>query len=282
MRAHARLAVARDRSGRTRIDELRSDPPMTLRPIRPARDEPAPGWNPHGATRVSVAASAAGPVGGDELRLDIEVGVGATLVVDTVAAALALPGPYGRRSRTETIARVAEGGTLVWLPEPVIAARGCDHHATTRIHVAADARLLAREELILGRHDEAPGIIRQRLRVTCDDDPLHDQEISLGGATPAWDGPAVTGGRGTLGSVLVADPAHTAGAEYRAAVDTDTAVLPLDQSTTLITALARDALTLRQRLDDGLAAIHGGEATAGERAKHAPTLESPRTRNGQR
>ncbi|MEV5008226.1 urease accessory protein UreD [Streptomyces sp. NPDC055692] len=256
MRAHARLEVTadRDRSGRvrTRISRLRSDAPLVLRPT--AAVEPTGRWNPDGAAHVALAAAAAGPIGGDHLRLDVEVAAGAALVVRSVAASLVLPGPHGRPSRTETHLRVAPTGTLVWLPEPVIAAGRCDHHATMRIELEPGARLLAREELLLGRHGETPGTVHQRLRVTLAGRPLHDQEFAVGPDIPGWHGPAVTGGRRALGTLLVITPDSPADTRPAnpAPSDADTAVMRLTPTATLLTALADDALTLRRHLDRGM------------------------------
>ncbi|MFD5470367.1 urease accessory protein UreD [Streptomyces sp. NPDC127105] len=257
MRAHARLAVTADRhlSGgtRTRISRLRSEAPLIWRPTIPSAVEPAGRWNPPGAAHVALAAAAAGPVGGDHLRLDVEVAAGAALVVRGVAATLVLPGPHGRPSHTETRLRVAPAGTLVWLPEPVIAAGRCDHYATTRIELEPGARLLVREELLLGRHGETPGTVRQRLRVTLAGRPLHDQEFAVGPDVPGWRGPAVTGGRRTLGTLLVVAPGSPA--LPPAPPTADAAVMPLSPGVTLLTALADDALTLRRYLDRGLTGL---------------------------
>ncbi|MGW2897584.1 urease accessory protein UreD [Streptomyces sp. NPDC001212] len=256
MRAHARLEVTadRDRSGqvRTRISRLRSDAPLVLRPT--AAVEPTGRWNPHGAAHVALAAAAAGPIGGDHLRLDVEVAAGAALVVRSVAATLVLPGPHGRPSRTETHLRVAPAGTLVWLPEPVIAAGRCDHHATTRIDLEPGARLLAREELLLGRHGESPGAVHQRLRVTLAGRPLHDQEFAVGPDVPGWHGPAVTGGHRALGTLLVITPDSPPDTRPADPTSTgaDTAVMRLTPTATLLTVLADDALTLRRHLDRGM------------------------------
>jgi urease accessory protein len=250
MRAHARLAVAADRGARggTRIAGLRSDPPLVLRPTRPDVDPLAGACGLGGAACVSLAAAAAGPVGGDELALDVEVGAGATLILRTVAATLVLPGPHRRPSRTTITLRVAPEATLVWLPQPVIAAAGCDHGAATRVECCDGSRLLAREEIILGRYGEAPGAIRQRLRVSRDRAPVYDQELTVGPDVPGWDGAAVTGGRRALGSVLASGP----GLHPAPACDvpgSEVATMALDDATTLVTALAADAHTLRRALD---------------------------------
>ena len=62
---------------------LRSDGPLALRET------------PRG---VYLVGTAAGPLGGDDLALDIDVGPGACLVIRSAAAMLLLPGPEGGES----------------------------------------------------------------------------------------------------------------------------------------------------------------------------------------
>ncbi|MFP5347806.1 MAG: urease accessory protein UreD [Actinomycetes bacterium] len=208
--------------------------------------------------RVALVGGAAGPLGGDDLRLHVDVGAGASLVLKGVAATLVLPGPHGQASSSEVSLRVGAGATLVWLPGPVIAAAACSHRAVTRIELAPGARLLAREQLVLGRHGERPGALRQRLRVTIGARPLHDQELRVGPESPGWDGAAVTGGRRALGSVVVVDPAWADSdgpALPAVASSADVARLPLDGPAVLVTALAPDMVTLRERLETAVAGL---------------------------
>ena len=256
MRAHARIEAARDeRSGCTRIIRLRSDPPLVLRPTHVEGPRPPGSWDLSGRStaRVSLVAGAAGPLGGDHLQLDLVVGPGATLVVRGVAASLLLPGTHGEPSSSETTMRVAEAGTLVWLPQQLIAARGCDHTTSTRVTLDAGARLLAREEVLFGRHGEEPGCLRQHLRVILAGQPLLDQELSVGVWAPGWDGPAITGGHHAHGTLLTVDPTRQPGdATNLPAACPDVAVLRLAGPAVLVTALAPDAHTLRRRLDSAL------------------------------
>jgi len=271
MQACARLEAAlAPGADATRITRLRSEPPLTLRPTKLGRDEPRGLWNlgDGRAARVSIAAAAAGPVGGDRLRLEVGVGRGATLVLRAVGASLALPGPHGAGSGAETRVDVAAGATFVWLPQPVIAAARCRHRAVTTIALAEGARLLAREELVLGRRGETCGSIRQRLRVTVGGRPLYDQELCVGADADGWDGPAVTGGRRALGTLLVVDPTLEPGVASTVSLDLDGAILPLEGAGALVTALAPDSLTLRRQLDRGFRSIQGrltsdGAARAG-------------------
>lgn len=207
---------------------------------------------------VWLAAGAAGPIGGDNLQLHVDVGPGASLCMRHVAASLALPGPRGEPSQMKVVINVAADGTLAWLPEPLIAAHGCDHRTSTQVTLERGARLFLREELLLGRHAEQSGSVRQRLRVTIEGHPLHDQDLRIDPREAACCLP-VTGGRRAIGSLLVVDPAMEAqwNPASAAVVDTDTAVMPLGGPAVLISAVADDALDLRRRLATGLEALDG-------------------------
>jgi urease accessory protein len=150
---------------------------------------------------------AAGPLRGDELRLEISVGAGAHLTVRSVAAQLALPGRPGLPpSRLEIRAMVAAGGTLRWLPEPLIAAAGCDHHTVTEVTAAAGATLLWRDDLVCGRHAEDSGNVRTTTTIRYADRTLYRHDLSVGPAAPGWDGPAVLGDGRATGTLIAAPP----------------------------------------------------------------------------
>lgn len=186
MRASATIEVVRA-GARSRCSVLRSDPPFTFRQT--------------GET-LSWVGTAAGPVGGDELALAVRVGRGATLRLTSVAASLVLPGPAGLTSSTSIDADVAPGGHLSWQPRPAVLVRGCDHRARTTIELAAGASLLWREEVVLGRHDEGPGSLHQRLVVDRDGAPLLRTELTVGPRWPGSLGPAGTAGARAVGTIV--------------------------------------------------------------------------------
>jgi urease accessory protein len=187
VRASARLR-AELVGGRTRCTTLRSAPPLTFRET------------PEGLFLVGTAA---GPLGGDELELVVDVGPGATLTVRSVAAQLAQPGPRaGAPSSLRVEVTVAAGAELAWLPEPTVAVRGCHHRVTTVIRCAAGARLVWRDEVVLGRHREASGSILQRLRVDRAGRPLLRHDLALGPDWPSSAGPAVLGPARAVGSLV--------------------------------------------------------------------------------
>ncbi|GAA1783465.1 urease accessory protein UreD [Actinomadura chokoriensis] len=263
MRARAHLATERTADGRTRISALRSEAPLMLRSTLAARIAGHPPWTSRlaGAAHVHLTAGAAGPIGGDHLALRVDVGAGSALVLRDVSSTLLLPGPANERSRTRIDVQVAADATFVWLPEPVIAARGCDHRTDVRVGLERGARLLLREELLLGRHGEEPGTVRQDIRVRLDGRALHHQQLAIAPQTAGWDGPAVTGGHRAIGSLLVVDPAWRGGPPPGRPLDGDAARMALTGPAVLVSAMRPDSLSLRRDLDTALAALYPAPAS---------------------
>ncbi|MBL7522321.1 urease accessory protein UreD [Frankia sp. CNm7] len=241
------------------------------RPLEPGTEPEAASQaeipRPPGLPTVTVhlVGAAAGPLAGDQLRLDISVGAGVRLVLRSVAATLAMPGHGPGPSVTRIHAEVAAGGALDLLPEPTVAVRGCDHRMVGRAVVAAGGWLRWREEILLGRFGEPSGHVETDLRVDVrapgGDRPLLRQRLPLGPDVPGLAGAAVVGSARAVGSLLVAAPAAPdgagpAGLGLAAAVTPATggalaggaAVLPLAGPGILVTALAADAVTLRRHL----------------------------------
>lgn len=236
----------------TRLAALRSQAPLKLFQTLPKEPEPWAGRAGR-AARVAVAAGAAGPVGGDRLRLEAEVGPGSMLVLTEVSATLLLPGHDGARSCTEFRIRVGDGATLVWLPEPVVAAAGCAHTNDVRVELGRGSRLLMREETLLGRHGERPGRARQAVRVRQAGRAVYEQELELGTAT--GDAPAVAGAHRAVGTVLVVDPELGRTPRRSMVLGGDASLVPLADDAALVSVLCGDNLTLRRRLGAGLAAL---------------------------
>lgn len=228
MRASAAVATARGADGRTVMSRLASAPPLTLRQT-----------GPH---TVHLVSTAAGPLGGDRLTLDLYVAPRTTLELGSVAATLVLPGQG--ESELLVTARVGAGATLRFMPEPTVLAAGCRHRLLVRLALEADADVRWREEIVFGRHGEEPGRCHARFDATRDGLPLLRQEFTVG--DPALDNsPAVYGGARCVGTTFL-----TAAAKETAVAE-GVAVLPLAVSGTLVSALAADAVQLRSRLEWG-------------------------------
>jgi urease accessory protein len=202
MRATARMVAHAAGDGGTRLAVLRGEPPLLL------RHTPSPGPDP---ATVHLLGGAAGPIGGDELRLEIEVGAGASLDVRGVAASIALPGRSASTSYLMVVVKIAEGGCLRWLAEPLIAAASCRHEALSSVDMEEGARLIWREELICGRHGEPPGDATVATSLTYGGKPLLRQALRVGPQAPGHAGPGVLAGAKAVGSLILAGPPSRSG-----------------------------------------------------------------------
>lgn len=250
----ARAVLASERApGRrgSRFGTLRSDGPLVLRPCNPKQNEPLTGRR-RDVARVALAAGTAGPLGGDSYALDLQVGAGSTLVLTEVSAMLVLPGAGGGRSTMSITVNVEADATFVWWPEPIIAAHRCNHRHDVRIALAPTARMILREEMVLGRHGETPGDFTSRLRITRAGRALYDQQLAFGPSAPGWNGAAVLGGGAAAGSIIAVDPDWKDGAPGPNPYDQSAALTPLAGPGVLIGAVAPDSLDLRRLLSRGL------------------------------
>nr|BFE63067.1 urease accessory protein UreD [Dactylosporangium thailandense] len=221
MRAAARIVAERE-GERTVLRVLKGEAPLLPRRTGPAG--------------VHLVGGAAGPLGGDDLSLEIEVGPGAELWVRTVAASIALPGRSGAESVLAVHATVGEGSFLAFLPEPIVAAARCRHHNASRVELAAGARLIWREEAVLGRFGEEPGDLRLSTNARRGGRPWYHSDVTIAR------GPAVLGDARVLASLLTTDAAEPAAGERAA-------VMPLAGGGVVATALGDDLAQTRAVTD---------------------------------
>jgi len=130
------------RRDRTVLSERRQCGPLLVqRPFYPEDD---------GTCHTYLIHPPAGIVGGDDLRVDLDLEAGAHALVTTPAATRW----YFSREPEASIrqcARIAAGATLEWLPQETLVYGGARAQLTTRIEVEAGARFLGWEVLGLGR-----------------------------------------------------------------------------------------------------------------------------------
>ncbi len=237
--------------GLTTLPLLHHDGPFHLRRLRP-----------HGTrARVCVISAMSAPLGGDRLAFDVTVEAGAELEITTAAATLALrgPGPTPDHATYNVRLTIGDKATLHWLPQPLISTHGSDLRQTYTVDLAPTARLILREELVLGRAGEPPGQVASHLTVRRDGQPLLEQHTILGDCAPGWDGPAVLGGHRATGQILVVDPTRPLG-HANATQPTPRplgenpargqgALLPLAGPAVLATAVAPTAAQLQRLLN---------------------------------
>ena len=149
---------------------------------------------------------------------------------------------------------MGEGGSLRWLPEPTVAAAKAVHVTRARILVGAGARLIWRDEIVLGRHGEEGGSVSARLSVDLDGRPLLRHRIDAGPEHPGWATAAVGRESRCAGSLLAVDPAWSSadapGPPGPLTLEPGAAaILPLAGPAAHAVVLAPDARTLRRLLD---------------------------------
>jgi urease accessory protein len=243
VRATARIGARADGRGGTALPVLEGEGPLALRRTRASGDE----------ARVMLVGAMSGPLGGDRFAVEAEVGEGARLHVGSAAATIALPGQAKGDAHYDVRLDVRAGGELRWLPEQLISAQGSDLYVSSRVELRSGARLVFREEQVLGRVGEQPGRLTSRLTVRLDERLLLDQELSCGpGAPGGWDGPAMLGGHRALGQLLVVRPEFEREPPVARLLGEYAALMPLAGPAALVSALAPDALLLRRVLDEAL------------------------------
>jgi urease accessory protein len=213
-----------------------------------------------GGAEVVFVGGAAGPLGGDDLTVRIEVGPGARLTVRTAAASVVLPGT-GEPARQTVEIVVHDGGELEWLPEPVVVCAGARFASVVNVTLGRATRLLMRETLVLGRAHEPCGDAVARWAVTAEGRPLLHQHQAYGpAAKPGWRGPAGTAG-GTVVATELRFP-DIPGTTPRLPSAPGRAVCELAAGGLLTTITAPDTLTAARLLSPPPAAETGAEAGA--------------------
>jgi urease accessory protein len=148
--------------------------------------------------RVCLVPEGALLLAGDVIELRIEVGAGAALELVEAGGTVAY-NMRGQDARWDVDVVVEAGAALLWAGEPFVVAAGAVVSRRTRVRLGATARVALREVLVLGRHGEPGGRLRQRLEVTdCTGAPVLVEDLSLG-ECPAF---GILGHRRVVASVL--------------------------------------------------------------------------------
>lgn len=233
MEAWSRIVVATV-GGRLRVVELRSAPPLTLRRTGPAE--------------ISIVGSAAAPLGGDRLALDVIVGAGTSISIRSVAATLAYPGVGGDGSQLDITAEVGPDASLDWAPQPTVAVDGCRHRSSSVIELVDESsRLRWIDVMVRGRSGERSGSMSQCMVIDRAGRPVLRNEVAFG-ADRAADAVSFGAHRIVANAVVVGGPSAPAAAAGVVA-GTAWASHPLAGDTTAWTALGDDLAAVRAALD---------------------------------
>lgn len=140
-------------------------------------------WHPRGlapdgpVARVALVQSAASLLGGDDVRLEIELADGCVLEMIELSATVGHHARRGPIARLRADVALGAGARLIWLAPPMILAAGCQVQRETRVSMASPARALLREAFVFGRTGEESGAIVARTRITLDGAPLLDETL---------------------------------------------------------------------------------------------------------
>lgn len=166
--------------------------------------------------------TAGGLTGGDVLGYGLDLGPGARAVATTQTAERAYASAGGR-ARMSVRLRLGRGAMLDWLPQETILFEASALDRSTRADLAAEARILLVETLVLGRRamGETPRslLLDDRREVWRDGQPALVEPLRLT-ASALGDRPALLAGARALATVaLVAPGAEDALGPVRAALD---------------------------------------------------------------
>jgi urease accessory protein len=258
----ARTRVVVEAGGR--LGRLHAEPPLTVRRVHAERAD---------TCALCLVGTAAGPLAGDDLALELRLERGARATLTAAGAAIAqgsartdgsrLDGhpPGGRddgaASRLVMNASLGDHAVLAADPGALVVCAGGRVDVAVSIAMAATASVRWRELIVLGRTGAPAGAATIRWDVERDGRPVLRQFVDL--TDPrlmAW--PGLLAGRRVVATAFVAGP--QVDANLRIAAPTAMAQ-PLDEHAVLITVLADDAASALRQLDELTAGV--AKPTAG-------------------
>jgi urease accessory protein len=230
VRSHTVIEAVGRPDGSTAVPRMLDSDQIGVRLTSPGR--------PGRPTVVHLIGTAAGPLGGDDMRVSVRVAAGARLEVRGSAATIALPGgasTAGEAGRYAIDLEVEDGGELVFAPEPTVVCARADLRSTTTALLAGSARLRIDERVGLGRHGEEGGDWTGRLVIVRDGLPLVRTTLS---ATQLRS--AAVGARAIL-SLFASDP--DGDCAFSASTSGTAVATPLARGGLLVTAFGPSIIT---------------------------------------
>ncbi|MFY9808830.1 MAG: urease accessory protein UreD [Pseudonocardiaceae bacterium] len=156
-----------------------------------------------GPHRVHLVQAAGGPLGGDDLALDVHLGVGAALELRSAAAMVVQAGGAPAAARWTAAVTLGAGAVLDWRPEPTVVCDGAELCSSTTVAMQSGAHATLRDVVVLGRARQHGGRYHGELAIEVAGAPLLNHTLLLDGADPVLAGPAGTGGARVVGMLAV-------------------------------------------------------------------------------
>lgn len=187
------ICVVRPPGGGRASVSLRASNPAhrpVLRPMLLASDA--------AGARVSLVPDGALLLAGDAVSVNISVGAGARLELVEPAGTVAYA-MNGASASWDIRIDLSPAASLVWAGEPFVVSAGARVVRTTTIRMGWDSSLAMRETLVLGRHGEQTGEVRQDVVASGQNGvPILHESLDIGPESS----PLLLGGRRVVGSVL--------------------------------------------------------------------------------
>ncbi|MCW2497699.1 urease accessory protein UreD [Jatrophihabitans sp.] len=217
------------------LGQYTCQPPLTLRQVR--SDDPD-------VCALCLVGTAAGPLAGDELTLELLVTAGARATLQAAGASLA-QGRGDGAGALHTRVRLGADAHLDARPGAVVVGAGGRVDVSVELELGTGSGITWRETVVLGRSDEAAGAATLRWDVTRGGRPVLRQFIDLTDPElSAWPG-LLSGGR-VIATALLSGPGVMA---QTLVADDTAAAVALDPQTLLVTVLGSDAAEVGRRLD---------------------------------
>lgn len=220
----------------------------------------------HGSPPVAVFLNTAGGLtGGDRIEFDATAGPGAHAVLTTQAAERvyrSIDGP----AEVASALRAEEDAVLEWLPQETILFDRAALQRSLTVDLAAGARLLAIESLVLGREAMGEDVhtlgFRDRWRIRRGGRLIHAEDLCLKGDVAGLTAEAaVLSGRVAFATVLYAGPlAEAMLPKVRAALGGALGGASQWNGKLVARLAAEDGYSLRKCLIPVISALRGGAA----------------------
>ena len=195
----ADLRLSYTRSGQRTILSHRahSGPLLVQRPFHPEGD----------VCHSYIIHPPGGVVGGDDLRLGVQVGQGASALLTTPGATRFYRSGVGRQARLQQEFVVRQGAALEWLPQETILFDGADARSCTRVTLDRESRFIGWDIVCLGRPESgAPfrqGRVQLDLGITIGATLTFLDRLRMDGSAPQpWQANWGMRGRQALGTLL--------------------------------------------------------------------------------
>lgn len=230
-------------SGPTRLIERRHRGPLVVqRTFHPE------GLDARSPCHAYLVHPPGGVVGGDELRIDVQVDPRAHALITTPAATKFYRCADGVSSQTQNLR--AAGATLEWLPQENIFYRGADVRTATRVHLDGDSRFIGWEINCLGLPARGEpfeaGTLKLDLELWRDASPVFLDRLRLTGASPARAAIWGLAGQEAVGTMLATPASHELVAAVRTLLESfPRAAVSLVDGVLVLRALAPQAEAVR-------------------------------------